>query len=217
MELLEIRRLKNVKSICILMRHAERFEIENMKNHMNAMLTEKGKKDARLLGETIAGVFDSADIYHSEIKRCAQTAEFVAVGMRTHGKECNVKGKQYWLGVDIINGNSEVLDAYINKHGIDSFYRQWFKNGFTKDIINSYAEIAETKFKEIMRQLIKSSGLTINVTHDWNLMVILMRYLNLYTEKINIPGYLDQIIFTLEENRIVLRYGNYCHTIPDNA
>jgi bisphosphoglycerate-dependent phosphoglycerate mutase len=216
MKLAELGSINSVKSISILMRHAERFEIESISNHMKAELTEKGKSDAKLFGKDIASGFDSADIFHSEIKRCFQTAESIRKGIEEQNRKCSIKGSLSWLGVDIINADSSYLDAFINKNGIDKFYRKWFCNGFTKNIINPYSEIAEQKFVKIKQQLNNSTRLTINVTHDWNLMVLLRHFLKMYEDKISIPGYLDYIIFSLEEKGISIHYGNHFLMIPEN-
>jgi hypothetical protein len=61
----------------------------------------------------------------------------------------------------------------------------------------------------IVGQLDRHGGLVIDVTHDWNIIVLLEFYFKLRVGRMGIPGYLDGITAYKEDDDICLSYKKH--------
>jgi len=53
----------------------------------------------------------------------------------------------------------------------------------------------------------------VNITHDWNIMVLLEYYFSLRHEDIGYPDFLSGIAVYRENNKLYLQYGKHKRTI----
>lgn len=71
-------------AVCVLLRHAERFAIEDGDVGLDVSLTEKGRRDARVWGAHHGE--ELRKIFSSPISRCADTAKCIVEGARFRQK-----------------------------------------------------------------------------------------------------------------------------------
>lgn len=136
------------------MRHAERYEIHDLRDHKAAMLTKKGKNDSYLLGRQLARNNKQAKIYYSPVPRCKQTAEYISQSMIDSKAKGMIGRALSWL-----EGNYFIMDrTYVNNHiqnnSTQAFLRSWFDNNLPREIITPVEEIASIQYrfiKELLR------------------------------------------------------------------
>ncbi len=180
--------------LLLLLRHAERAAITDIRTHASVMLTEQGRLDALALGRLIGARFRRAAVWHSPVPRCRETAESLAAGVTESGGEASVEGPLDWLGGDFIGGEAQWVNEEIAARGPDDFLRAWFDGAYPPDRIASLDEAAAFEMKEALRRLDDSpSPVALAVTHDWNLMLLRERYLGLRHEDVGVPAYLDSV------------------------
>ncbi len=180
----------------LLCRHAERHEITDYTRSTEALLTEKGKQDARRLGQRLAGRFDKKTIFHSPVRRCAQTAEELARGLEDGNDGLSVGGPLAWLGGDFIKAETAYVNDYMETRGWQAFLRDWFSGKLPADRIQPLDTAAPAELGFLRTQLEKHEGLVIDITHDWNMMILLEHYFGLRFEKAGLPGYLECIVIS---------------------
>ncbi|MBN2354274.1 MAG: histidine phosphatase family protein [Spirochaetales bacterium] len=191
----------------LLMRHAERFAITDIESSMDVLLTEKGKRDAYDLGRLLGGRFGPARLYHSPIKRCFQTAERIMSGMLDGGGAAVVEGPLDWLGGGFVQAEVSYVDGRIGTSGVPGFMRQWFDGLLPEDKIAPPARAARMELGYLHRQMDGKAGLVVDVTHDWNIMLILEHYLNLRHEDIGFPPFLGCLVVSRNSpGGLVLEY-----------
>jgi broad specificity phosphatase PhoE len=192
----------------LLIRHAERFEITAIATSSQVLLTEKGKQDAVALGQRLAGRFGPVRLYHSPVERCGQTAECISRGITEAGGTAVLGGALPWLGGDFIQAEAAFVDDEIAAAGITAFLRNWFDDKLPAAKIASPAQGARTELGLLARQLDNEPGLIIDVTHDWNIMLLLENYLGLRHEIVGMPPFLGCLTVSRENSgELHLGYG----------
>lgn len=201
-----------------MVRHAERFPINNMANALNILLTSKGKQDAYLLGQNLSR-YSPFSIYHSPVPRCKETADSIREGIVNAHQKATMDGFLLDLGGPYITGNWDVIVNSIEKMGHGVFVRKWFNNELPDDMIMSLPEAAHVQLMILVNQLRSHSNSTINVTHDWNIMIMREYYFNLRHEEIGDPDYLDGVYAFFRKGILHLCYHDHQVTIPlpDNS
>jgi len=178
----------------LLMRHAERAAVTDIRTHASVMLTEQGRLDALALGRLIGARFGRAAVWHSPVPRCRETADSLAAGAAESGGAARVEGPLDWLGGDFIGGEPGWVNEEIAARGPDAFLRAWFDGTYPPRLIAPLAEAAAFEMKEALSRLEDSpSPVTVAVTHDWNLLLLRERYLGLRHEDVGVPAYLDSV------------------------
>ena len=192
----------------IFARHAERYDIESLNNHHEVLLTEKGISDSYDFGKHISGRSDDMRIYHSTVARCRQTAESIINGITDNGGKSEYKGEFLWLLGDYMF-DKVFIDKFINTYNVNTFLRTWFDGKFPHDIVSPIDRISNDFLICIKSQLENFEGLTIDISHDWNISIMLEYYMGLKHESIGIPVFLDHIVFQKEEKNIKMIYHEY--------
>ena len=166
----------------------------DIRTHAAVMLTEQGRLDALALGKLIGRRLGAAAIWHSPVPRCRQTAESLAAGARESGGLARVEGPRGWIGPDSVGGDPTWLNDQIAARGHDAFLRSWFDGRYSPAKMMPLAEAAANQMERVLLQLESSpSSLVIDVTHDWNLMLLREHYLGLRHEDVGFPSYLDSV------------------------
>lgn len=191
--------------IALLIRHAERHPIEAMSNALQPLLTAKGKSDAYRLGGTLAH-YSPVTIYHSPVPRCVETAERLRDGIVGARGKALIAGYLLELGGPYITGSWDMIVKSIEELGHSVFFRKWFNNELPATVVMPLREAAEIQLNILVRQLRSGDGSTINVTHDWNIMMIREYYFRLRHEDIGDPDYLDGICAYIQDGMLHLRY-----------
>lgn len=192
-------------TIAIMVRHAERYPINTMSNALELLLTSKGKQDAYMLGQSL-GQHSPLSIYHSPVPRCRETADSIHEGITSLNHQATLEGFLLDLGGPYITGDwNEVVKA-VEEIGHTLFIRKWFDNELPESLIMSLPEAAQTQLMILVNQLLSNKNSTINVTHDWNIMIMREYYFKLRHEDIGNPDYLDGIYAFYDQGRLHLVY-----------
>lgn len=207
-----VREMAHDGTVAIMIRHAERHPIEKMINALEVELTARGKTDAFKLGQMLAR-FCPVNIFHSPVPRCKQTADSIFAGIRTIDTRAKVSGYLLELGGPYITGDWSAITAAIEQQGHVKFIRKWFDNELPSSLIMSLPEAARIQLKIMVSQLTSNTLSTINVTHDWNIMILREYYFNLRHENIGDPAFLDGIYSSLSNGKISLRYHDHERSI----
>lgn len=199
--------------IAIMIRHAERHPIGKIINALEVELTDRGKTDAYKLGRMLAR-FCPVNIFHSPVPRCKQTADSIFDGIQSIDSRAQVSGYMLDLGGPYITGDWNSIATAIEQHGHNQFIRRWFNNELPSSLIMSLPEAAHIQLKIIISQLTSSTLSSINITHDWNIMILREYYFHLRHEDIGDPVFLDGIHAFLSDGKIFLRYHEHERILP---
>lgn len=194
--------------VAIIIRHAERDPIDFMTRALEARLTIGGKSDAFLLGQSLAR-YNPINIYHSPVPRCMETAECIFEGIISCNESANLAGYLLELGGPYITSNWDVVVSSIEQNGQSMFIRKWFDDELPPDLIMPLPEAANVQLNILASQLRSGNSSSINITHDWNIMILREYYFNLRHEDIGDPDYLDGMFAYLRDDRLHLRYHEH--------
>jgi phosphohistidine phosphatase SixA len=194
--------------VAVIIRHAERDPIDFMTRALEAQLTPVGKSDAFQLGQSIAR-YNPINIYHSPVPRCTQTAECIFEGIRSCNEPATIVGYLLELGGPYITSTWDAVVNSIEQFGHSAFIRKWFDNELPSNLIMPLPEAAQTQLNILANQLRSGISSSINITHDWNIMILREYYFNLRHEDIGDPDYLDGVCAYLHQDRLHLRYHEH--------
>ncbi len=193
----------NIPAVMIL-RHAERFTVDNIYNHKEILLTDKGIYDSLSLGKEIKKHFTKIKIYHTPVKRCKQTAYYIALGIDAdiEIEELNLLDDAgYFYKYD------EIVEI-IKENGPAGFAEKWCNRELSNEIIIPYDKLSMFQLNLLLDQLKQNFDLVINVVHDWNIYALLKFYFKLSIEEIGVPPYLSGIIlYKNETGEICMQYS----------
>jgi hypothetical protein len=102
----------------------------------------------------------------------------------------------------------------VEEIGQNAFIRKWFNSEIPDSLIAPLEESAQTQFSIIADQLLSRKESFINITHDWNIMILREYYLGLKHEEIGQPEYLDGLYAYLNAESIILSSMNVQKSIP---
>ena len=191
--------------ISLIIRHAERNPIVRMEAAFDALLTEKGKEDARDLGKRLSAL-GPIRLYSSPIERCVQTAEYIKRGI-TEGDGTGVfEGSLPDLGGPYITGLWEDVVRKVEELGQPVFVRKWFDGELPESLVMPLEQAARNQVSILRRQLGDGAHSSVNVTHDWNIMILREYFFNLRHDDIAAPPYLDGIAAYMEKGALRLLY-----------
>lgn len=189
--------------IVLMIRHAERFNIERMVDATQPTLTDKGKQDAYMLGQELSFLCPCS-IYYSPVKRCQETAEQINLGMQSSHCDSSIAGYHLTLGGPYIKGDWNAIASLVDRIGQNEFIRQWFNGSYPPDMILPLAEAADLQLSFLIGQIKNNHRSSINITHDWNIMVLREYYLGIKHEDSGSPDFLDGLYLYKADNGISL-------------
>ncbi len=201
---MNIELLKNIpagKKITIILRHAERDPIQTMERAFDALLTENGKKAAARLGEKISE-FNPYTFYHSPVDRCRETAESMIKGISAKNGKADLAGMDLILGAPYLKGDWKIIADMVTKQGQEKFIRSWFNGEVSEEIILPLQQSAKKQLSGLIKQLSNTKTNCVNITHDWNIVLLKEYFFGIQHEQDGMPGYLDGM-FAFIENEIV--------------
>ncbi|MCX7677630.1 MAG: histidine phosphatase family protein [Spirochaetes bacterium] len=184
-------------NFALIIRHAEREQITETFRALEALLTEKGKQEAVLLGKTLAR-FGNFIINHSPVQRCKQTAEKIAEGIIESGSSAQINGSLVELGGPYITGHWSDIVSEIDKRGFNGFVRAWFDGKLPETLIAPLDVSAKQQAAILRIQLERGDASYVNVSHDWNIMCLREYYFGIQHEDVGTPAYLDGLVAILD-------------------
>jgi phosphohistidine phosphatase SixA len=194
--------------VAIILRHAERHPIVNYINALDPCLTEKGMADAYHFGRFFKE-FDPIKLYHSPVLRCKQTADSIFSGLLSINRKATLVGHLSELGGPYITSPWEGITANLEHIGHAAFIRKWFNYEFPSEYIMPLDLAAKSQLRILINQLNSDDSSTINITHDWNIMLLREYYFNLRHEDIGEPEYLDGLCAYILDDSLHLIYRQF--------
>jgi broad specificity phosphatase PhoE len=179
----------------IVVRHAERFAIKGNDAHYTTGLTDKGLADAFDFGNALPGHFGGYRLFHSEAKRCRQTAEQICRSLEFAGKEATVAGPSDIIGISYMLADIDTAFNESERHG-NKFIRTWFDGRLEPGIFRALDETLAQHLDYLRSTLASSPGLDIHVTHDWNINVLREGIFGLKHEDAGWPDFLSSMVFS---------------------
>ena len=186
------------------MRHAEREAIEGVSDTITAALTDAGRAAARAVGERLADR-GPLRLFHSPVPRCAETAERIAEGAVAAGGQAEVIDQLAELGGPYMKDWQRVMERVL-RVGAVRLTELWFSGRLEDDLAFPSLASARQQLQTLLDQLADPawSGLTINVSHDWNVLLVRHHFLDLPVAAAGWPGYMEGVAATAEGDGIRL-------------
>ncbi len=181
----------------IVIRHAERFAIKGNDAHYTTGLTDKGLLDASDFGNALPRHFGGYRLFHSEAKRCRQTAEQICRSLKSAGKDATIAGPSDVIGISYMLADINTAFNESERHG-NKFIRTWFDGHLEPGIYMALDETLAQHLDYLRSTLASSPGLDIHVTHDWNINVLREGIFGMKHEEAGWPGYLSGLAFARE-------------------
>ena len=196
-----------IQSRGVLMRHAERDPIVTVEDSLGALLNDAGKAQARTLGKKLAR-FGNLHFFHSPVERCLQTAREMATGAKEKGAKTRIDGELYDLGGPYMKDWRAVMQR-VFETGAGTFVREWFGGQLPEGLAMEPDQAAGGQVAGLASQLAEPdwSGLSLNVTHDWNMLLVRNHYFDLDQRALGWPDYLEGVAAFLEDGQLVLQFG----------
>jgi broad specificity phosphatase PhoE len=194
------------RPIVMLLRHAERDPFV-FGSKEDPLLTRKGHEDAFKLGQEL-GILAPVRVYHSSITRCQQTAYELCRGISHQNGSCKIVGEIIDLGPALYVVDWDGILLSLQKHD-SAFFRLWFDGKLNEGLIVPLERAAKRCLHLLINQLKGDEITTINISHDWNIMVILEHYFHLRHEDIGYPDFLSGIVAYQENQKLCLQYDKY--------
>ncbi len=202
------------RPVAVLARHAERFPIESVNDTLEALLTEDGRAAARGLGAKMSR-FADLTLFHSPVPRCRQTAEEIANGARAAGVVSRVLGSKFELGGPYMNDWESVMKRVLAT-GAGGFVRDWFAGKLPVGLAVEPEAAARQQLEILLGQLVGGMpGLTVNISHDWNVLLLRHFFLEIDDRALGWPDYLEGLAAYREGNDTILSLGPHRNVIRD--
>ncbi len=197
-----------------LIRHAERDPIDDMKNALAIRLTEQGHRESIELGKQLSplGPFD---IYHSPVPRCAETASRIAEGLASKKTKSTMGGSLLDLGGPYVKGDWNELVKRTREKGPSLFLREWFTTEKHHDIMVPLQMAAKESLSLLTRQLKEHSKQVVNISHDWNIIILREFFFGIEHETYGMPPFLDGIVLYRKDRGLYLSYHGKEKRIKD--
>lgn len=201
--------------VAAVIRHAEREPIPEIGRSHEAMLTAAGARSARDTGSRLpAG--RAIVLWHSPVKRCADTARELAAGFSAAGGQASVAGPDMVLGAPYIRDLRATYEL-LGTLG-DPFVRAWFAGAVPAAVIEPLAVATRRLVGAVAARLRDAApgALLVLVTHDWNVMLLREGVLGVRFEDAGWPDYLDGPALRLAEGGVSVAWRDKQGTfLPD--
>ncbi|WP_019177921.1 histidine phosphatase family protein [Methanomassiliicoccus luminyensis] len=179
----------------LIVRHAERHPIPDLRSALEVGLTEKGKGDARDFGSLLRG-FETVRVFHSPALRCRETSEGIMEGVRGNGTSVQGLTEIPGLCAPYIRDPRRILGEAGRLGSV--FLRQWFDGKYGEDLIMPSNEAADLVLSQILARLAEPGGdgrLDVHVSHDWEILLLREMLMGARYEEDGWIGYLEGIMF----------------------
>lgn len=207
MNINQLNKIPEGKKIAMILRHAERFPIENMERAFDALLTENGKQIAKQLGEKLSAL-SPVTFFFSPVDRCRQTAECMISGIISSNGTAELAGMDLMLGAPYLIGDWKFVAEAVTKHGQEKFIRSWFNGEVPEDILLPLDKAAEKQLKYLILQLESIHSNSISITHDWNIVLLKEYYFGIKHEQSGMPEYLEGMFAYTDNDKIHLFFND---------
>ena len=200
--------LRRGRRVALLLRHAERGPIIDLAKHHEVLLTPQGHLNAAASGERLAAamVKDLTDValFHSPVKRCAETAQGLCRGFVAKGGRGLVSGERSAFGARHLKDEAGVARAFL-RHG-RGFVRAWFDGDIDADVIDPSDIVAGRQIAALV-EVLQQHSFVVAVSHDWNIAAVREHALGQRFEDHGWPQFLDGVVGFIEGKKFTVDPG----------
>ncbi len=154
--------------ISLLLRHSDRDDIPKDSFGNEILLNEKGQHNAQKFGESLAKTKINK-IYTSPVKRCVQTAEFIAKG---YGRSLEIIETTALGAPGLHITDEKIAGDFFLQYGFDVMYSR-FIQGLEIPGIPSINELNH-KITTFLKENTTQNGRTLFITHD--MLIVFYHY-----------------------------------------
>jgi hypothetical protein len=199
--------------LSIVFRHPKREEITDAAKSFNTPLVSEGREIAIELGKKLSPKF-SYNIYHSKYPRCVETAELILRGIEEtkHNTESKISGSKEFLSDSYIS-DTEFLIAITNETGGEEvFISEWYQNKLDPNKIMPFQTSSNLFIQKLLETINEEnkSEIEIFITHDWELILIMNKIMDITSSDFFWPAYFEPIILEQTANEIRICIREYC-------
>ena len=193
-------REKGINRQVVLMRHSVRHYSEDPRLEPFMGLTEQGKEAAIAFGHAV-GQLAPLTPCSSYIGRCIETAYLLQRGSSC--KEGRINTLEEVLSPFYVKDFHKIIELAL-KHDLTGFIRGWIDGAFPETIIGSASSAASSMLQFVDHRLAaEGAGVTVGVTHDWNVFTLKEFALKLPHEIWGKVVFLEGVVFFQEEGRLM--------------
>ena len=196
---------RGVEKISLIIRHSERFFSEDAQMEPFMGLTPEGKAYAAQLGAALRPG-PSLQLHSSFFGRCIETAYLIDKGYtRANNHLLDHNCTQQMLAPFYIKDIGTAIHM-VEDQGSKQFLRNWFDNRID-DTVMEHPEKTADRLCEFMVDRIQSmdgTGVSLCVSHDWNIFPIKEFKMKMPHETGGDVGYLDGLAFYRENDQFWL-------------
>jgi hypothetical protein len=226
----------------LVVRHAERHPIVDLRTHHTLLLTERGHVMADDAGRALVATLatggaarDAATApaaaaratstlrlraVHSPVERCAETARGLVRGARACGIAAVVHGPDVALGDPFLRDRHQAL-ALAHELG-PAFLRAWFDGRVGDDVLQDHRAAARDQVAAWARHVddagddASGGDVVVLVSHDWNVALVREVVLGVRHEE-TWPHFLDGVVVALDGDEVVVAYDGRAARVPLTA
>ncbi len=195
-----------IKNMSVIIRHSERHFTDVSRTEPFMGLTENGKKYAYDFGMALTSI-PKPLLVSSFFGRCIETAYLIDKGFTNkHSQPLDHTQLEPLLSPFYINNPDKAIPILL-KIGDQAFLRNWFDGSIDESIMENPKKtvdiLCELMINQIKNQVKnqKDKGLTICISHDWNIYPVKELKLGMKLEESDDVGYLDALIFFKKDNQ----------------
>ncbi|SCY28129.1 histidine phosphatase family protein [Desulfoluna spongiiphila] len=197
-----VRQLRNegVTHQVLLMRHSARHYSNDPRLEPFMGLTDEGKRAALAFGCGLGAELPVTPC-SSYIGRCIETAYLLQRGSGCRADHFNTLEEA--LSPFYVKDFEQTV-GLILKHDLTGFIRRWIDGAFSPEVMAPADHAASVMLKFAEGHLAgETPGLTVAVTHDWNLFAVKEFALKLSHETWGKVGYLEGVLLYRKEGRLM--------------
>lgn len=180
--------------VAAVLRHAARHAITDPAHPELAVLTDEGHAAAEAFGAAL-GDFARVRLFFSPVRRCQQTAEGIARGVRRTGAVAEIHGTHEALGIGYTRDRDE-FGRLFELHG-EHFVRLWCGGELPATVIDPAERCARDILAHIRERLAEVAStpraLDLHVSHDINIMAVREQFVGLRHEDVGWLNFLDGV------------------------
>lgn len=194
----------------LLIRHAEREPIPDLRDGYHTPLTDGGRAQVRRFGRRLAP-WSPITLVHSPVPRCRDTASRIAAGVEEAGGNARLQGEDPGLLAPYVLDPERAMELAATLR--TRFLRAWFEGELPPGVLHDPHHGAHLQLQALTRRLTPDlRGLLVAVSHDWNIMLVREVFFRLRHEDVGWLHYLDGLTLVREPGGIRLIHGEHVRT-----
>jgi hypothetical protein len=187
----------NLSESCLIIRHADREEINNLFSSEEIPIKKSGRIASFKLGESLAKENDEFNLYYSPYTRCRETAFFIKKGIEKQGKKV-IRFVLFDSLKPFFNHDLFFIETICRKYSIEEYFKLWYEEKIPIKVALPCKISAITMLSDINSEKCKNK---IFITHDWNIFCLQSLYRSSF-EDFFYPRFLEGVLYSRKRKTI---------------